>query len=151
MPSRYSRMLVVDDFATMARIMKVLAQRLGFKQVDICHDGETALRLVRERDYAVVLCDIKMHPIDGVTFTRMLRAEPRGRNCVLLLTTADREAAAAVASAGILHLIDGLILKPFNSQDLDAMLRDIAARRISAASTGPFEPRPMPPAPRLHS
>jgi two-component system chemotaxis response regulator CheY len=144
-------MLVVDDFATMARIMKTLAHRIGFRDVDICHDGETALRMLSSRAYGFVLCDIKMHPLDGVEFAHRLRAEPLGRDCVILLTTADREAAAAVASAGILHLIDGLILKPFNSQDLDAMLRDIAARRISAASTGPFEPRPMPPAPRLHS
>ena len=146
-----SKMLVVDDFATMARIMKTLAQRVGFREVDICHDGETALRMMQAQDYAVVLCDIKMHPIDGVGFARRLRAEPYGRDCVIVLTTADREAAAAATSAGILRLADALILKPFNSEDLEATLGEIAARRTAAGGNGRFEAPPVAHRPRLHS
>lgn len=151
MPYRSSKMLIVDDFATMARIMKTLAQRVGFAEVDICHDGETALRMMRAHGYGFVLCDIKMHPLDGVEFARRLRAEPYGRDCVIVLTTADREAAAAAACAGILLLVDGLILKPFNSADLDTALSDIAARRSAAGGHRQFEAPTAPQRPRLHS
>jgi two-component system chemotaxis response regulator CheY len=146
-----SKMLVVDDFATMARIMKSLAQRIGFTEVDICHDGDAALHMARARKYDVVLCDIKMDPIDGVAFSHLLRAEPNGRDCVVLLTTADRHAAAAVVSTGILSLVDGLILKPFNSQELADKLAEIAARRRAGGGDVRIEPQPAPNRPRLHS
>lgn len=151
MPYKSARMLVVDDFATMARIMKTLAQRIGFRDVDICHDGETALRMIRARSYGFVLCDIKMHPINGVELVHLIRAEPCGKDCMVVLTSADREAAAAAASAGTAALVDGWILKPFNSDELRAKLSEVAARRRSADSERPFGPVPVPPRPRLHS
>lgn len=144
-------MLVVDDFATMARIMQTLAQRIGFTDVDICHDGETALRMMRARQYDVVLCDIKMHPVSGVEFAHRLRLEPDGKACVIVLTTADRDAASAVVSTGVLRLVDGLLLKPFNSEELDAKLKDIAARRKPAGGAPHVEPEPAAVRPRLHS
>jgi len=151
MPQKLSRMLVVDDFATMARIMKTLAERIGFRNVDMCHDGETALRMMRARRYQFVLCDIKMHPMNGVELVHLFRSEPCGKDCVVLLTSADREAAAAAISAGTAALIDGLILKPFNSEELQAKLSEIAARRRPAGGEIRFEPVPVPPRPRLSS
>jgi len=64
---------------------------------------------------------------------------------------ADREAAAAAISAGTAALIDGLILKPFNSEELQAKLSEIAARRRPAGGEIRFEPVPVPPRPRLSS
>ena len=144
MPYRSLKLLVVDDFATMARIMKVLAQRIGFNDVDICHDGETALCMMRVRAHDVVLCDIKMQPMDGVELVRRLRAEPYGKDCVIVLTTADREVADAVKGAGILRLVDGLILKPFNSDDFHTALSDIAARRGRLGHESRIGPGPAP-------
>ncbi|MGN6570662.1 MAG: response regulator [Pseudolabrys sp.] len=136
MPYRTYKMLVVDDFATMARIMKTLAQRIGFTDIDVCHDGASALRMLRARHHEFILCDIRMAPMDGVEFASRVRSDPASRDCVLLLTTADQERAAALLHAGILRVVDGLILKPFNSIELRAKLDDIAvASRKSANST----------------
>ena len=101
MPYRRSRMLVIDDFATMARVMRVLAQRIGFRDVDICHDGESALEMARVRKHDYVLCDIRMHPVDGVEFAHRLRAESCGKECVILLTTVDRDGAAKPGSCAL--------------------------------------------------
>jgi two-component system chemotaxis response regulator CheY len=98
--SQNPRMLVIDDFVTMTRVMRTLAQRIGFEEVDVCHDGETALGMLRARDYGFVLCDLEMNPMSGVEFARRARAQPWGSRCVILLTTASRESAARAVRDG---------------------------------------------------
>jgi len=144
-------MLVIDDFATMARIMKMLAERVGFRNVDMCHDGDTALRMMQLQRYGYVICDIKMDPINGVEFAHLLRAEPYGKDCVILLTSADVEAMAAAVNSGIETVVDGTIMKPFNSKDLRVKLREIAAQRSATKGKRQFDPVPIPQKPRLHS
>ena len=146
MPYRRSRMLVIDDFATMARVMRVLAQRIGFRDVDICHDGETALEMARARKHDYVLCDIRMHPVDGVEFAYRLRAESCGKECVILLPTVARDGAAKLLKAGILRIADGLILKPFNSNDLRVKLNEIAKIRRPLGPPAAYDPARSPPA-----
>ena len=127
--SKNTRMLVVDDFVTMTRDMRTLAPRIGFAEVDLSHDGETALAMLRAREYRFVLCDLEMQPMSGTEFARRARAEPSGSRCVIVLTTASRDSAARAVRDGIHLLIDGFILKPFNSEDLRAKLLEIMDRR----------------------
>jgi len=122
------KMLVVDDFVTMTRVMKTLAHRIGFEHVDVCHDGASALELLRAGQYGLVLCDLEMQPVNGTEFARRARAELCGRPCIILLTTASRESATKAVRDGMHAFVDGFILKPFNSDDLKAKLMEIAAR-----------------------
>ncbi len=121
-------MLVVDDFATVARVIKTLAMRAGFGRVDVCHDGESALRQLAEYEYGYVICDLEMEPMDGTEFARRARERPGGDRCVILLTTASREWATRIAREGLMSRADGLLLKPFNSLDLKAKIEEINNR-----------------------
>jgi two-component system chemotaxis response regulator CheY len=94
------KMLVVDDFVTMTRVMKTLAHKIGFEHVDVCHDGLSALELLRGGEYGLVLCDLEMQPISGAEFARRARRELRGRPCIILITTASRESAAKAVREG---------------------------------------------------
>lgn len=123
-----SRMLVVDDFGTMASIMKRLAEKVGFEHVDVCNDGQTALGILQAGIHSCVLCDVEMQPMDGVEFARRARAEPNGSKCVILLTTANRERVARLVRDGVHLLIDGIILKPFTAEVLRTKLSEIAER-----------------------
>ncbi len=124
-----SRMLVVDDFGTMARIMKSLAEKVGFEHVDVCHDGQTALGILQARNHSCVLCDVEMQPMDGVESARRARAEPNGSKCVILLTTANRERVVRLVRGGVHLLIDGIILKPFHGRGpQDQTIRDRRAK-----------------------
>jgi two-component system chemotaxis response regulator CheY len=120
--------LVVDDFETMTRVMKVLLQGVGFEDVDVCHDGETALRMLKERHYGLVISDLEMEPVSGLEFVRRARADISGQNCVILLTTASRESAARARRDGAQALANDIILKPFTAEDLKARLITIAER-----------------------
>ena len=128
MNGSHSKMLVVDDFVTMARIMKGLAEKAGFQHVDMCHDGESALEALRAGNHGFVLCDVEMQPMSGIEFARRVRAEPNGSRCVILLTTASRERVVKLVRDGADLLVDGIILKPFRAEDLKTKLSEIAER-----------------------
>ncbi len=57
--------LVVDDYATMIRIMRNLLKQLGFEQVDDANDGPAALAKLRARKYGLVISDWNMEPMTG--------------------------------------------------------------------------------------
>ena len=122
--------LVIDDFATMTRIMKAILQQLGFDEIDASHDGPSALAMLRRKQYGLVLCDLEMEPMNGAEFARQARLEPNGANCLILITTASRESAAKAVQSGVHRMVDGFVLKPFRADDLRAKIADITERRL---------------------
>ena len=134
MNGSHSKMLVVDDFVTMARIMKGLAERAGFQHVDICHDGQSALEAIRAGNHGFVLCDVEMQPMNGVEFARRARGQANGSACVILLTTASRERVIRLVREGAHLLVDGILLKPFRAEDLKMKLEEIAERTRERAT-----------------
>ncbi len=59
------RVLVVDDYRTMVRIIRNLLKQLGFTNVDEASDGSSALNMMRENDYGLVISDWNMEPMTG--------------------------------------------------------------------------------------
>ena len=114
--------LVVDDFATMCRIMKGIVQQLGFTEVDTCQSGEAALRQLNARTYAFILCDQDMAPMTGVEFARRARRLLHGIRCPIILTTSSRQTTSQWLRDDINEIIDGLVVKPFKAADLHARL-----------------------------
>ena len=56
-PDPRKPVLVVDDYETMARIIRNLLKQLGFTNVDEASDGASALNLMRDRDYGLIISD----------------------------------------------------------------------------------------------
>ena len=57
--------LVVDDYATMVRIIRNLLKQIGFAEVDDANDGSTALAKMHEKRYGLVISDWNMEPMTG--------------------------------------------------------------------------------------
>ncbi|KKI44144.1 chemotaxis protein CheY, partial [Obesumbacterium proteus] len=66
MADKNLRFLVVDDFATMRRIVRNLLKDLGFNKVDEAEDGQNALTLLRESTFDFVITDWNMPHMDGL-------------------------------------------------------------------------------------
>ncbi|MGH3072372.1 MAG: response regulator [Gaiellaceae bacterium] len=99
------RVVIADDDEAYAELVAALLQRCGeLEVIGIAKDGEEAVQLACWQDADVVLMDIDMPRIDGITATRLVR-KARPRVCVLMLTGADpdrvQEARAAGATAYI--------------------------------------------------
>lgn len=112
------RILIVDDFATMRRIIKNLLRDHGFENVDEAEDGVKALAKLQNAGYGLVITDWNMPGMPGLELLKAIRADARLAATPVLMVTAEqrREQIVEAAEAGV----NGYIIKPFTA----AMLKD---------------------------
>jgi DNA-binding NarL/FixJ family response regulator len=118
------RVLVVDDQELMRSGLRgVLRVRYGFDIVGECSDGSTVLETVHATRPDVVLMDIRMSGIDGVTATQLLRCEASSPPVLVLTTFDDDEVLAGALRAGA----SGFLLKGGPAEDLQRAVRTVAS------------------------
>lgn len=104
------RVLFVEDNEINRRVVGAMLRAGGF-EMDEAADGETGLRMIDAGDYDVVLMDLRMPGMDGLTAIRHIRARPDAKASLpVIVVTADagRSAEADCRAAGA----DDVILKP---------------------------------------
>jgi two-component system chemotaxis response regulator CheY len=123
MSDKNLRFLVVDDFATMRRIVRNLLQDLGYKNIEEAEDGQDALLKLRGSTFDFVVSDWNMPNLDGLQLLKTIRQEPELAKLPVLMVTAEakRENIIAAAQAGA----NGYIVKPFTAATLEEKLGKI--------------------------
>lgn len=124
------KILIVDDFSTMRRIIKNLLRDLGFNNTHEADDGTTALPLLQGGDYDFLVTDWNMPGMQGIDLLKAVRAEDSLSTLPVLMVTAEskREQIVEAAQAGV----NGYIVKPFTAQTLKEKI-DKIWERIDAA------------------
>jgi two-component system chemotaxis response regulator CheY len=123
-PSPNMKILVVDDFSTMRRIVRNLLKELGFANVQEAEDGEQALAKLRtDYNFEFVVSDWNMPNMTGIELLRNIRADAQLKHLPVLMVTAEakRENIIEAAQAGA----SGYVVKPFTSATLDEKLQKI--------------------------
>ena len=117
------KILVVDDFPTMRRIIKNLLKDLGFENVDEAEDGAIALDRLRNGSFDFVVSDWNMPNLDGLSMLQQIRADPALSSLPVLMVTAEakKENIIAAAQAGA----NGYVVKPFTAAVLEEKLNKI--------------------------
>jgi two-component system chemotaxis response regulator CheY len=125
--NRDIRILVVDDFSTMRRIVKNLLKELGFSKLDEADDGATAWPLVQTGNYDFIVSDWNMPEMTGLELLKRVRLDSTLKDTPFLLITAEakRSQILEAAQAGV----DGYIVKPFTAATLNEKILKIAERR----------------------
>lgn len=115
--------LVVDDAATMRRIVRGLLRELGFKNVRDAEDGIQALAELKRRKADLVISDWNMPQMTGIDLLRAIRADGDLKSTPVLMVTAEakKENIIAALQAGV----SNYIVKPFNTQTLEEKLNKI--------------------------
>ena len=123
MVQKAMKILIVDDFPTMRRIIKNLLKDLGFENVDEAEDGAMALEKLRNGNFDFVVSDWNMPNMDGLEMLKAIRADPNlGKLPVLMVTAeAKKENIIAAAQAGA----NGYVVKPFTAATLEEKLNKI--------------------------
>ena len=120
------KILVVDDFSTMRRIIKNLLRDLGFSNTSEADDGLTALPMLKSGNFDLLVTDWNMPGMQGIDLLKEVRADENLRNLPVLMVTAEqkKEQIVEAAQAGV----NGYIVKPFTAQTLKEKLEKIFAR-----------------------
>ncbi|MBP0629645.1 MULTISPECIES: chemotaxis response regulator CheY [unclassified Cupriavidus] len=117
------KILVVDDFPTMRRIIRNLLKELGFVNVEEAEDGAAGLEKARDGSFQFVISDWNMPNMDGLSMLQAIRADANiGKMPVLMVTAeAKKENIIAAAQAGA----NGYVVKPFTAATLDEKITKI--------------------------
>ena len=117
------RILVVDDYNTMLRILKNLLKQLGFNNVDQAMDGAEALSKLNAEKFDFVISDWNMEPMTGIELLREVRASDNLKHIPFIMITAESktETVAAAKQAGV----SSYIVKPFNAETLKGKMASV--------------------------
>ena len=120
------KILIVDDFSTMRRIIKNLLRDLGFNNTQEADDGSTALPMLQKGDFDFVVTDWNMPGMQGIDLLKAIRAVDSLKHLPVLMVTAEakREQIIAAAQAGV----NGYVVKPFTAATLKEKLDKIFER-----------------------
>jgi two-component system chemotaxis response regulator CheY len=126
------KILVVDDFPTMRRIVRNLLKELGYANVDEAEDGMAGLARLRSGKYDFVISDWNMPNMDGLAMLKEIRADASITHLPVLMVTAEskKENIIAAAQAGA----SGYVVKPFTAVTLDEKLNKIIEKMAKAGS-----------------
>ena len=124
------KILIVDDFSTMRRIIKNLLRDLGFSNTQEADDGTTALPMLQSGDFEFLVTDWNMPGMAGIDLLKKVRADGALSDLPVLMVTAEskRDQIVEAAQAGV----NGYIVKPFTAQTLKEKI-DKIWERIDAA------------------
>lgn len=110
------KILVVDDFSTMRRIIRNLLKELGYTNVEEADDGSTAFEKLKGGNFDFVITDWNMPIMPGIELLKKIRADEELKHILVLMVTAEtaKEKVVAAVQAGV----NNYIVKPFTSASL---------------------------------
>ncbi|GAB1258069.1 chemotaxis response regulator CheY [Aurantivibrio plasticivorans] len=120
------KILIVDDFSTMRRIIKNLLRDLGFTNTHEADDGSTALPMLKSGDFDFLVTDWNMPGMTGIELLKEIRADESLASLPTLMVTAEakRDQIIEAAQAGV----NGYVVKPFTAQVLKEKIDKIFER-----------------------
>jgi len=120
------KVLVVDDFSTMRRIIKNLLKQIGYKDIDEAEDGVQALSKLQDGGYGLVVSDWNMPNMDGLEMLKAVRQNPAIKNIPVLMVTAEAEKEKVITA--IQAGVNNYVVKPFTGEILKEKLDKIFDR-----------------------
>lgn len=125
------KILVVDDFSTMRRIIKNLLRELGYSNIVEADDGATALPILKDGRVDFLVTDWNMPNMSGIELLQAVRGDPKLASLPVLMVTAEatRNQIVEAGQAGI----DGYIVKPFTPETMREKI-DLAFERLREVS-----------------
>ena len=120
------KILIVDDFSTMRRIIKNLLRDLGYTNTAEADDGQTALPQLQNGNFDFLVTDWNMPGMTGIDLLKAVRADGNLASLPVLMVTAEakREQIVHAAQCGV----NGYIIKPFTAATLKEKIDKIFER-----------------------
>ncbi|MDA8172552.1 MAG: chemotaxis response regulator CheY [Nitrospiraceae bacterium] len=121
------KVLVVDDFSTMRRIVKNILRQLGFERIEEAEDGMQAYSKLTGEGFQFVVCDWNMPNMDGLDLLKKVRANQDLKDLPFLMVTAEAEKHKVIEA--IKAGVSNYVVKPFTAEILKEKLEKIFEKR----------------------
>lgn len=117
------KIMIVDDYSTMLRILRNLLRQLEFNNVDEANNGDEALQKLRENQYNLIISDWNMAPMTGLDLLKNVRADAKLKHIPFIMVTAESKTDNVIAAkqAGV----SNYIVKPFNAETLKSKMSSV--------------------------
>jgi two-component system, chemotaxis family, chemotaxis protein CheY len=117
------KILIVDDFATMRKVIRNLLKQLGYENIAEAEDGVVALRTLRSQKIDLVVSDWNMPNMTGLELLKAVRADEELKATPFLMVTAEalQDNVIAAVKAGV----NNYIVKPFTAEVLNEKISKI--------------------------
>lgn len=117
------KVLIVDDFATMRRIVKNILTQIGFKNFIEADDGSTAWEILQKEQVDLILSDWNMPKMTGIELLKKVRADERFKDLPFLMVTAEAQKENIVEA--VKARVSNYIVKPFTPETLSEKIEKI--------------------------
>lgn len=114
------KILVVDDYKTMLKIVSNLLKQVGFRHIDTASDGGEAFTKLQRGEYGLVISDWNMQPVTGLDLLRKVRADKKLATTPFIMVTAESKSENVVTAKQ--SGVNNYIVKPFTAQVLKQKL-----------------------------
>ena len=117
------KVLVVDDFATMRRIVKNILKQIGFTNIMEAEDGKSALKMLQSDKFDLIMCDWNMPEMPGIELLGKVRADEQLKGIPFVMVTAEaqKENIIEAVKAGV----NSYIVKPFTAEIVEQKLKKL--------------------------
>jgi two-component system chemotaxis response regulator CheY len=119
------KIMIVDDFATMRRILRNILKQIGFKNIIEADDGKHALKELKKEKVDLIMCDWNMPEMPGIDLLKKVRADDELKEIPFVMVTAEAQKdniLEAVKSG-----VSNYVVKPFTAETITEKLHKIFA------------------------
>lgn len=121
------RILVADDDTELRSFISRQLEESGYK-ISTADNGANALKIINEENVDLVICDVKMPVMDGLTFLRLMKSNVGTHHIPVILLSARNEIADRIE--GWDKGADGYLGKPFNIEELNTLIDNLIGTRL---------------------
>jgi two-component system chemotaxis response regulator CheY len=120
---QHLKILVVDDFATMRKVIRNLLKQVGYENIVEAEDGITAFRALKSQKIDLIISDWNMPNMTGLELLKTVRADEELKITPFLMVTAEalQDNVIAAVKAGV----SNYIVKPFTAEVLNEKIKKI--------------------------
>ncbi|MCE5274642.1 MAG: chemotaxis response regulator CheY [Syntrophaceae bacterium] len=122
-PDKSMKILVVDDFSTMRRIVKNILRQLNFVNIIEADDGSTALEILQREKIEFVVSDWNMPKMTGLELLKAIRADDALKHIPFLMVTAEAQQENIIEA--VKSGVSNYIVKPFTAETLSQKINQI--------------------------
>lgn len=123
MPDLDIKIIIVDDFATMRRIVKNILKQIGFNNIEEADDGATALPLIKTQNFDLIVSDWNMPQMSGLELLKAVRADDQLKDTPFLMVTAEAQKENIIEA--VKAKVSNYIIKPFTAETLAEKIKKI--------------------------